>query len=70
VAGVALVTWKRGSGVRHWLDMGTAAAIGAALSYGVRPLFLKFGLEAADLPFTAAFVGAVAALVVFGVAVL
>lgn len=63
VAGVALVTWKPGAGVRHWLDIGTAAAIGAALSYGVRPLFLKFGLEAADLPLTAAFVGAIAALV-------
>lgn len=62
VTGVALVTWKPGAGVRHWLDIGTAAAIGAALSYGVRPLFLKFGLEAADLPLTAAFVGAIAAL--------
>ena len=62
VVGVALVTWKPGSGVRHWLDIGTAAAIGAALSYGVRPLFLKWGLEAADLPLTAAFVGAIAAL--------
>jgi DME family drug/metabolite transporter len=29
----------------------------------VRPLFLKFGLEAANLPLTAAFVGAIAALV-------
>lgn len=62
VVGVALVTWKPGAGVRHWFDIGTAAAIGAALSYGVRPLFLKFGLEAADLPLTAAFVGAIAAL--------
>jgi DME family drug/metabolite transporter len=63
VGGVALVTWKPGSGVRHWLDIGTAAAIASAVSYGVRPLFLKFGLEAADLPLTAAFVGAIAALV-------
>lgn len=63
VVGVGLVTWKPGSGVRHWFDIGTAAAIGAAISYGVRPLFLKFGLEAADLPLTAAFVGATAALV-------
>ena len=63
VVGVGLVTWKPGSGVRHWLDIGTAAAIGSAISYGVRPLFLKFGLEAADLPLTAAFVGAIAALV-------
>jgi drug/metabolite transporter (DMT)-like permease len=63
VIGVALVTWKPGSGVRHWVDVGVLAAIGSALSYGVRPLFLKFGLEAADLPLTAAFVGATAALV-------
>ncbi len=63
VVGVVLVTWKPGAGVRHWLDIGTAAAIGSALSYGVRPLFLKFGLEHADLPLTAAFVGAIAALV-------
>jgi drug/metabolite transporter (DMT)-like permease len=49
--------------MRRWLDVGTAAAFGAMLSYGVRPLFLKFGLEAADLPLTAAFVGAIAALV-------
>jgi drug/metabolite transporter (DMT)-like permease len=63
VLGVALVTWKPGAGIRHWLDAGVLAAIGAALSYGVRPLFLKYGLEAADLPLTAAFVGAIAALV-------
>ena len=63
VLGVILVTWKPGQGMRRWLDIGTAAAFGAMLSYGVRPLFLKFGLEAADLPLTAAFVGAIAALV-------
>ena len=63
VVGVALVTWKPGAGVRHWVDVGVLAAVGSALSYGVRPLFLKFGLEAADLPLTAAFVGATAALV-------
>ena len=63
VIGVGLVTWKPGSGIRHWLDIGTAAAIASAVAYGVRPLFLKFGLEAADLPLTAAFVGATAALV-------
>ena len=63
VLGVVFVTWKPGQGVRRWLDIGTAAALGAMLSYGVRPLFLKFGLEAADLPLTAAFVGAIAALV-------
>jgi drug/metabolite transporter, DME family len=63
VLGVALVTWKPGSGVRHWLDVGALFAIASAVAYGVRPLFLKFGLEAADLPLTAAFVGAIAALV-------
>jgi drug/metabolite transporter (DMT)-like permease len=63
VVGVGLVTWKPGAGIRHWFDIGTAAAIASAVSYGVRPLFLKFGLEAADLPLTAAFVGATAALV-------
>jgi uncharacterized membrane protein len=62
VTGVILVTWKRGEGVRRWLDVGVLAAIGAAVTYGIRPLFLKFGLEAADLPVTAAFVGAIAAL--------
>lgn len=63
VIGVGLVTWKPGAGVRHWFDVGVLFAIASALSYGVRPLFLKFGLEAADLPLTAAFVGAIAALV-------
>jgi drug/metabolite transporter (DMT)-like permease len=62
VAGVILVTWTPGGGLRRWLDVGVLAALGAALSYGIRPLFLKFGLEAADLPLTAAFVGAIAAL--------
>ncbi len=62
VAGVVLVTWKPGQGARRWLDVGVLAAIGAAVTYGIRPLFLKFGLEAADLPLTSAIVGATAAL--------
>jgi drug/metabolite transporter, DME family len=62
VIGVALVTWKPGAGIRHWFDLGVVFTIASALSYGVRPLFLKFGLEAANLPLTAAFVGAIAAL--------
>lgn len=62
VAGVVLVTWKPGQGVRRWFDVGVLAAIGAAVTYGIRPLFLKFGLEAADLPLTSAVVGAIAAL--------
>lgn len=63
VGGVVLVTWRPGSRMRAWLDVGVLIAMAAAASYGVRPLFLKFGLEAADLPFTAALVGAIAALV-------
>lgn len=69
VFGVVLVTWKPGSKAKNFLSVGMLAAFGAMLSYGVRPLFLKFGLENADLPVTAAFVGAIAALVygfVFG----
>jgi len=62
VSGVVLVTWKPGSSIRSWFDVGVLLAIGSALSYGVRPLFLKFGLEAVNLPLTAAFVGAIAAL--------
>jgi DME family drug/metabolite transporter len=62
VAGVVLVTWKPGQGARRWLDVGVLAAIGAAVTYGIRPLFLKFGLDAADLPLTSAIIGAIAAL--------
>lgn len=62
VSGVVFVTWKPGSTVRSWANVGFLAALGAMLSYGVRPLFLKFGLEQAELPATAAFVGAIAAL--------
>jgi drug/metabolite transporter (DMT)-like permease len=62
VGGVVLVTWKPGQSLRSWFDVGVLAAIGAAVTYGIRPLFLKFGLEAADLPLTSAVVGAIAAL--------
>jgi drug/metabolite transporter (DMT)-like permease len=62
VAGVVLVTWKPAQGARRWLDVGVLAAIGAAVTYGIRPLFLKFGLDAADLPLTSAIIGAIAAL--------
>jgi drug/metabolite transporter (DMT)-like permease len=62
VIGVALVTWKPGKPLKSWLDAGVLAAIAAAVAYGIRPLFLKFGLEAADLPLTAATIGAIAAL--------
>lgn len=63
VFGVVFVTWKPGAGIKSFATSGMLAAFGAMLSYGVRPLFLKFGLEAADLPVTAALVGATAALV-------
>lgn len=62
VVGVGLVTWRPGQAVRTWFDVGVLAAIGAAIAYGIRPLFLEFGLEAADLPLTSAIVGATAAL--------
>ena len=62
VAGVVLLTWQPGRAPRTWLNVGVLAALGAALTYGIRPLFLKFGLEAVDLPLTAALVGAIAAL--------
>lgn len=63
VAGISLVMWRAGDGLGRLLDVGVLAGFGAALSYGVRPLFLKFGLTEANLPLTAALVGAVAALV-------
>lgn len=69
VVGVGLVTWKPGTPMRSWLDIGVLAALGAAAAYGIRPLFLEFGLAAADLPLTAALIGSIAALayvLVFG----
>lgn len=62
VAGITLITWRKGLGARHVLSVGVLAALGSALSYGVRPLFLKYGLDAANLPLTGALIGAVAAL--------
>lgn len=61
IAGITLVSW-RGGGARQILDLGLIAALGSALSYGVRPLILKFGLNEANLPMTAALVGSVSAL--------
>jgi DME family drug/metabolite transporter len=63
VAGITLITWRKGLGARQMLSVGVLAALGSALSYGVRPLFLKYGLDAANLPLTGALIGAVAALV-------
>ncbi len=61
IAGITLVTWRSGGGVRQLVDVGVVAALGSALSYGVRPLILKFGLTEANLPLTAALVGAISA---------
>jgi DME family drug/metabolite transporter len=62
VLGVVLISWKPGKPLRSWFDVGVLAAIAAAAAYGIRPLVLKFGLEAAELPLTAAIFGAIAAL--------
>ena len=62
VAGVLLISWKPGKPLRSWFDVGVLVAIAAAAAYGIRPLVLKFGLEAAELPLTAAIFGAIAAL--------
>jgi DME family drug/metabolite transporter len=63
VAGITLVTWQRGLGLRQLLSIGVLAALGSALSYGIRPLFLKYGLDRANIPLTGALIGAVAALI-------
>jgi drug/metabolite transporter (DMT)-like permease len=62
VVGVLLISWKPGRPLRSWFDVGVLVAIAAAGAYGIRPLVLKFGLEAAELPLTAAIFGAIAAL--------
>jgi drug/metabolite transporter (DMT)-like permease len=69
VGGVVIVTWKPGQPVRSWVDIGVLFALGAALTYGVRPIFLEYGLSHANLPLTSALIGAAAALtygLVFG----
>lgn len=63
VAGITLVTWTPGGGKRQLLNAGLLAAAGAAVSYGIRPLFLKYGLDGADLPLTGALIGAVASVI-------
>jgi drug/metabolite transporter (DMT)-like permease len=42
---------------------GILAAVGSAISYGIRPLFLEFGLDAANVPLTGALIGAIAAFI-------
>ncbi len=62
IVGITLVSWRGGGGARQLLDLGVIAALGSAVSYGVRPLILKFGLTEANLPLTAALVGSISAL--------
>ncbi|HEV8534423.1 MAG TPA: DMT family transporter [Candidatus Limnocylindria bacterium] len=62
IAGITLVSWRGSGGAKQLLDLGVIAALGSALSYGVRPLILKFGLTEANLPMTAVLVGAISAL--------
>jgi drug/metabolite transporter (DMT)-like permease len=57
VAGISLVTWRQGKGF-NFLDPGVLAAFASALSYAVRPLVVKFGLEDASIPVTASLIGA------------
>jgi uncharacterized membrane protein len=63
VIGITLVTWKRGATRKQLLSVGVLAALGSAVSYGIRPLFLDSGLAIVDAPLTAALIGAIAALV-------
>jgi drug/metabolite transporter (DMT)-like permease len=64
IIGITLVSWRGGDGgTRRAIDLGVITALGAALSYGIRPLILKFGLTEANLPMTAALIGSVSALV-------
>jgi drug/metabolite transporter (DMT)-like permease len=62
VLGGVLVSWSPGSGARGWMSAGVVFALAAAVSYGTRPIFVKFGLEQANLPLAGACIGAVVAL--------
>lgn len=62
VAGAALVSWQPGRGARGWVSMGVLYALGAAAAYACRPIFIKAGLEQADIPIAASIIGAFAAL--------
>ncbi|MEO6351094.1 MAG: DMT family transporter, partial [Candidatus Limnocylindrales bacterium] len=63
VTGITFVTWQRGQGLKQFAATGVAAAVGSAISYGIRPLFLEFGLDAANVPLTGALIGAIAAFI-------
>jgi len=62
VAGIGLVTWRKGKGF-NLMDPGVLAAVASALSYAVRPVVVKFGLEDVAFPLTASLIGASAGLV-------
>jgi drug/metabolite transporter (DMT)-like permease len=62
VFGGVLVSWTPGAGARGWLGKGVVFALLAAVSYGIRPIFVKFGLDQANLPLAGACIGAVVAL--------
>lgn len=62
VLGATLVSWQPGAGARGWMGLGVAYSLAAAAIYGVRPLIVKIGLEAAAAPLSAAIIGATAAL--------
>lgn len=63
VVGITLVTWKRGQGIKQLAAAGILAAVGSAISYGIRPLFLEYGLTEANVPLTGALIGAIAAFI-------
>ena len=63
VFGITFVTWKKGQGIKQLAAAGILAAVGSAISYGIRPLFLEMGLNAANVPLTGALIGAIAAFV-------
>jgi drug/metabolite transporter (DMT)-like permease len=63
VAGITIVTWKKGQGIKQLAAVGVLAAVGSAISYGIRPLFLEMGLNAANIPLTGALIGAIAAFI-------
>lgn len=63
VVGAVLVTWVPSAGRRQWLGTGVLYAFGAALGYGLRPVFVKAGLNEAGTAMAASLIGAVAALV-------
>lgn len=63
VVGAVLVTWHPGGGRSQWLGTGVLYAVGAAVGYGLRPVFVKYGLNLDGTPMAASLIGAVAALV-------